>query len=234
MTTAHPLLVLSADWASCPQRAGLGGEWALQGTLANGAPYYSAVGDSAARLFYDLDCGNAGNPAAWILGWGTINASRSSDVDGDGTCYFAGYLLTSSPDVPLGTRPWQVYCSGVQTTVEATLAPAAPSAPPPPPQPPSSPPQPPSPPSSPPLPLLSAGDCMVVGVSAATGQKDFGIVLLAPLAQGESLWATDDGWDTRSTPHRFYSLSIPLQAPNEFHMMHTAAAEEAAGRATLE
>eukprot|EP00966_Prymnesium_polylepis_P280587 6482940-Prymnesium_polylepis.1 len=117
MASAHPLLELSADWELCPQRAGLSGAWALTGTLANGIPYYAAVGaNSSARLFYDLDCGDAGNPAAWILGWGAIDASRTSDIDGDGTCYFAGYLLASSTDVPLGSRPWQLYYDGVQTT----------------------------------------------------------------------------------------------------------------------
>eukprot|EP00966_Prymnesium_polylepis_P282815 6534937-Prymnesium_polylepis.1 len=105
--SVQPALALSANWASCPQRADLAGTWALQGTLASGVPFYAKSG-STARLFYDLDCDNSGNnPTAWIIGWGTIDASRSSDVDGDGTCYLSAYLLTSDTDVPLGVRPWQ-------------------------------------------------------------------------------------------------------------------------------
>ena len=211
--SVQPALALSANWASCPHRADLAGTWALQGTLASGVPFYAQSG-STARLFYDVDCDNSGNnPAAWILGGGSIDASRSSDVDGDGTCYMSAYLLTSSTDVPLGVRPWQMYCFGVLTSVDVTLAVAGPSVPP----------SPPSSPLPPALPLLSAGDCMIVGISAFTNGKDFGIVLLAPLAQGEIIWATDASWSTATTSHSF------LQDYREFHIMHTAVAEEAAG-----
>eukprot|EP00966_Prymnesium_polylepis_P133715 3090733-Prymnesium_polylepis.1 len=62
---------------------------------------------------------------------------------------------------------------------------------------------------------------MVVGISTFDNGKDFGIVLLAPLAQGESIWATDAGWRTETTGFFDHQL--------DFHITHTAAAEEAAG-----
>jgi len=64
---------------------------------------------------------------------------------------------------------------------------------------------------------------MVVGISTFTNSKDFGIALLAPLAQGETIWATDTGWRIDATFHTFWDNS------HDFYVMHTAATEEAAG-----
>eukprot|EP00966_Prymnesium_polylepis_P242722 5613186-Prymnesium_polylepis.1 len=101
--------------------------------------------------------------------------------------------------------------------------PPAPSAPPPlPPSAPAPSAPPPLPPSAPPQ--LSASDCMVVGHSTFTGDnKDFGIVLLAPLEQGETIWVTDAGWQVTETPNAF------IEAPGDFFFDHTATTHEAAG-----
>eukprot|EP00966_Prymnesium_polylepis_P294882 6809402-Prymnesium_polylepis.1 len=149
----HTVILSSADWQSCSSQApNLDGAWTMQGTVGNGAPYYTREARTDTMLlYYDTDCGGAGNnPAAWILDFGTLDSSRSSDVDSDGTCYFSGYLLSSELSPPVGLRTWQIYCDGVLTSLGITLAiaPPSPLSPPSPPLPPS----PPSPPSLPPSP----------------------------------------------------------------------------------
>ena len=53
--------------------------------------------------------------------------------------------------------------------------------------------------------------------------SDFGIVLLAPLGEGQTLLATDDGWRTDTIPNRFRDHL------HEWHVSHTAVVEEPAG-----
>eukprot|EP00966_Prymnesium_polylepis_P050339 1164939-Prymnesium_polylepis.2 len=107
---------------------------------------------------------------------------------------------------------FSVYSDPPSRPQPPSLPPSQPRSPPPP----IAPPAPPAPPSPPPAPPLSAGDCMVVGVSTGDGAKDFGIVLLAPLAQGVTVWAADDGWWTHFTPNGFSGNS------KDFHVAHTA------------
>ena len=111
----------------------------------------------------------------------------------------------------------------------------SPAPPPTPPEKPPSPPSPPSPPMPPPRPPLQAGDCMVV--SLLLDYDDFGIVLLAPLGPGQSIWVTDDGWDSSTgkflseSPSTFagYEDSFYGGDPYESHFVHTATTDEPAG-----
>eukprot|EP00966_Prymnesium_polylepis_P320740 7377112-Prymnesium_polylepis.1 len=107
--------------------------------------------------------------------------------------------------------------------------PPAPPLPPPEPGYPPTPPYLPMPPSVPPPPPLSAGDCMVVGYSAGVS-FDFAIVLLASLAGGQAIMATNAGWHTDITPNAF------VEEPNavvihevQLHINHTARTEHPAG-----
>ena len=61
------------------------------------------------------------------------------------------------------------------------------------------------------------GDCMVVGFNSDvtatrnTGYMQFGILLLTPLLQGETISVTDDGWN--AAQQRFLSNSTSLRHP---------------------
>eukprot|EP00966_Prymnesium_polylepis_P271236 6266730-Prymnesium_polylepis.1 len=59
----------------------------MQGTVANGAPYYKREGSSRS-LYYDLDCNGAGSSARWILDDLLPDPTRSSDLDNDGRCNY--------------------------------------------------------------------------------------------------------------------------------------------------
>ena len=53
--------------------------------------------------------------------------------------------------------------------------------------------------NAPAIPALAPGDCAVIGFSDDSSMSDFfAIVLLADLAPGETLFVTDDGWDSRT------------------------------------
>ena len=72
---------------------------------------------------------------------------------------------------------------------------------------------------------------MVIGYASGnlddTGAtaSDFAFVLLAPLGQGQSISATDDGWDPADKGGAFFGN----QHHSEYHLTHTAAVEEPAG-----
>lgn len=72
---------------------------------------------------------------------------------------------------------------------------------------------------------------MVVALSLDWNQ--FAIVLLAPLGEGQSIWLTDDGWNSNKS--KFLSEDPTTDAggsstgPYETHMKHTASQEEPAG-----
>jgi len=98
--------------------------------------------------------------------------------------------------------------------------------PPPPPAPPAPPAPPPAPPAQPPLPPLLPGDCMVVAalhdsnISPAT--TDFSIVLLSTLGKGQSITATNLGWQPEG--EEFYSSSGNIET-----VVHTALDDELPG-----
>eukprot|EP00966_Prymnesium_polylepis_P275538 6366384-Prymnesium_polylepis.1 len=121
----------------CPSQAAYDGTYTLQGIAGNGAPYYK---NAAGRwLYHDLDCGGTGTAARWILDDSVPDGSRSSDLDNDEQCTYAGRLNTASAQPPLGTHAWRLLCDGSWTNVALTLAISSPS---PPPVPPMSPPPP--------------------------------------------------------------------------------------------
>eukprot|EP00966_Prymnesium_polylepis_P209238 4847241-Prymnesium_polylepis.1 len=116
---------------------------------ANGGPYYRKEGMNS-RLFYDLDCDDRspGVPR-WIIGWKPIDATRSRDLDSDGSCgsYYARKNY-ESPHLPFGSTTWRVHCGsrGWQSLTVTLTANAYPFNPPIPPLPPPTPSFPPSPP----------------------------------------------------------------------------------------
>ena len=124
---------------------------------------------------------------------------------------------------------WTSDDSTIQTLPTAFSV--APAPPPSPPAQPPTPPTPPAPPAPPPPPPLLPGDCMVV--SLLLDYEDFSIVLLSALGQGQSIWVTDDGWDTSTG--KFLSESPSTFAgdwsgdPREAHLVHTATTDEPAG-----
>ena len=81
-----------------------------------------------------------------------------------------------------------------------------------------------------------AGDCMVVGFNSDvtatrnTGYMQFGILLLTPLLQGETISVTDDGWNTAQqkflsmSTHSSYSSTLP-----DSHRNYTATTTRPAG-----
>eukprot|EP00966_Prymnesium_polylepis_P268083 6193087-Prymnesium_polylepis.1 len=113
----------------------------------------------------------------------------------------------------------------------ALASPPPPLVPPVPPLPPTSPPTmppPPIPPTLPPMmpppPELSAGDCMVVGYNVVQfADAEFAIVLLAPLGQGYTIFATDAGW--RTDIDGFDANSSTADS----HVSYTATADVPAG-----
>ena len=81
-----------------------------------------------------------------------------------------------------------------------------------------------------------AGDCMVVGFNSDvtatrnTGYMQFGILLLTPLLQGETISVTDDGWNAAQqrflsmSTHSSYSSTLP-----DSHRNYTATTTRPAG-----
>eukprot|EP00966_Prymnesium_polylepis_P088322 2043754-Prymnesium_polylepis.2 len=99
----------------CARHAAKMGSYSLQGTTANGSPYYThAEGDSFYSLYYDPDCSGTGTfPASWILDTGLPDTTRAFDLDNDGTCAYAGDFATSVPHVPLGSNGCGILTSAV-------------------------------------------------------------------------------------------------------------------------
>eukprot|EP00966_Prymnesium_polylepis_P295770 6830978-Prymnesium_polylepis.3 len=121
----HQAIVVSGQ---CPHLALYGGTYTLQGIAGNDAPYYRNA--ASYWLYHDLDCSGNGSPARWILDEDTPDGSRSSDLDNDGQCAFAGVLTTADAQPPLGTRTWYLNCDGSSfTSVDVTLATVSPSPP---------------------------------------------------------------------------------------------------------
>eukprot|EP00966_Prymnesium_polylepis_P104598 2422864-Prymnesium_polylepis.1 len=115
-------------------QAALAGTYTLQGRTGNGDPYYAnaAAGVPESWIYYDPDCAGSGQPARWILGDSMPDASRFVDLDNDGTCSYAGDIITADARPPFGTQAWALFCDGSWISVDLTLATALPSPPAPP------------------------------------------------------------------------------------------------------
>eukprot|EP00966_Prymnesium_polylepis_P063854 1481104-Prymnesium_polylepis.1 len=73
----------------CSDLSPLLGTYTMQGIAANGAPYYVHSGGHHS-LYWDPDCNGDGSfdgsSAMWIFDNAPPDPSRSSDLDGDGSC----------------------------------------------------------------------------------------------------------------------------------------------------
>ena len=136
----HVYSQLELSGQLCPSLSAAGGIYTLQGTVGNGAPYYTNA--AGYWLYHDLDCGGNGwQPAAWILDNGMLDASRSSNLNVNGLCMYKGERMSSDMQPPMGTQMWRLTCGSSITFADLTLT-AASGAPPAAPLPPTVPPPP--------------------------------------------------------------------------------------------
>jgi len=95
----------------------------MQGVAANGAPYYKSTSRDE-YLYYDLDCNGGGDGTArWILDVTAPNASRTSDLDGDGRCNYHARLDSNITSSPPSGEEWQVFCGSSWVSQALFLSP---------------------------------------------------------------------------------------------------------------
>mmetsp|Transcript_86295 Transcript_86295/g.219801 ORF Transcript_86295/g.219801 Transcript_86295/m.219801 type:complete len:332 (+) Transcript_86295:54-1049(+) len=102
---APKLLALSG---ACDYKNNLNGlTFELQGTTAEGEPYYKSHGMNY-YIYHDADCDGSGSAPRWVLDGDRPSALAAFDLDGDHKCdYFARLDDAKSP---AGPATWRMYC----------------------------------------------------------------------------------------------------------------------------
>jgi hypothetical protein len=95
----------------CSEKEHCNGDWNLQGTTANGSPYYKRQGVNI-YMYYDECCDGSGTCAVgrWICDASVPDVAKVRDLDNDAKCTYNGRLSTNiKSEVPSGGS-WKVHC----------------------------------------------------------------------------------------------------------------------------
>ena len=99
----------------------LRGTYTKQGSTASGAPYYT---NGPYWLYWDPNSCNAGSGGTgrWIFDDNEPSTTATSDLDGDGKCYYYAYTdSTDSSSPPRGLASWEIWCSPAWTSAGMTI-----------------------------------------------------------------------------------------------------------------
>eukprot|EP00729_Bicosta_minor_P018138 gene18138-23657_t len=108
---AAPTLRVSG---ACDTLPDLNAEFAQQGVTADNRSYYQSKDGALYLYFDDKDCGDGSTPR-WVFDASEPRKTATSDLDGTGTCSFAGYTDTSGT-VPPDSAAWSLNCDGKSFT----------------------------------------------------------------------------------------------------------------------
>lgn len=109
--------------SACDSLPDLNTSFIKQGVTADNKPYYQSK-DGLYYLYYDKDCsGDGKHSARWIFDESKPSTTAISDLDGDSSCVFTGYI-SSGGAIPPASAAWQLDCGGrgAFTKVPLTIA----------------------------------------------------------------------------------------------------------------
>jgi len=100
---------------ACDTRLHLDGlSFKLQGSTANGSPYWraiSSVGNSAVYIYYDADCdGSKDGTPRWIIDTDKPSLTATKDLDGDMKCEYLARINSEDPTSPPVEGEWHMEC----------------------------------------------------------------------------------------------------------------------------
>ena len=88
----------------CERRGDLNQDYTVEGTTKDGRAFYRGVADAGRYLYYDADCRGKGTDSGrWIFDSNRPSTTKSSNLDGDGTCTFTASKTSTAREVPVGT-----------------------------------------------------------------------------------------------------------------------------------
>ena len=106
----------------CATASFLNADFLVHGATADKKPYYQSQSeDGTYYLYFDKDCNGKGTyPAMWIFTGSAPSITAAPDLDGDGTCVFAG-SITSGSQLPPKEAVWKLGCADGFTNVTVSI-----------------------------------------------------------------------------------------------------------------